>query len=177
MIIGKILKPQGIRGELKIKPQVDEQNFKEIKTVEIEGKSYTIKTVSIRDGYAYVTFDEIKDRNEAETFRDKDICALQEDLLPLKDNEYYIDDLIGCVIVDENGEKYGRVLDVQNFGASDILTIRDGSEEVLCPFLNKVFLNVDTHNKIITISKKHFLEVTQSENWCVNSFSKFFWTT
>ncbi len=164
MIIGKILKPQGIRGELKIKPQVDEENFKQIKSVEIDGKLFTIKSVSSREGYAYICFNEIKDRNEAEEFRDKDISVNQEDLLPLEENQYYIDDLIGCKLVDENGEKLGKVFDVQNYGASDILVIRDGSEEVLCPFLNKVFVRVDTENKIITVSKKHYLEVTQSEN-------------
>ena len=164
MIIGKILKPQGIRGELKIKPQVDELNFKQIKTVQIDEKTFTIKSVKLRDEYVFVEFNEIKNRNEAEELRDKNICAPQEELLPLKENEYYVDDLIGCIIKTEDGEKLGKVFDVQNFGASDILTIRDGSEEILCPFLNKVFVDVDTQNKVIVVSKKHFLEVTQSEN-------------
>ena len=164
MIIGKILKPQGIRGELKIKPLVDEQNFKEIKSVLIDENSYTIKSVKLRDGYVFVELSEIKNRNEAEELRDKNICAPQEELLPLKENEYYVDDLIDCVVKTEEGEKLGKVFDVQNYGASDILTIRDGSEEIMCPFLNKVFLDVDVQNKIITVSKKHFLEVTQSEN-------------
>lgn len=164
MIIGKILKPQGIRGELKIKPQVDEENFKQIQSVEIDGELFTIKSVSLRDGYAYVCFNEIKDRNGAEELRDKDISVNQEELLPLQDNQYYVDDLIGCIVVTEEGEKLGKVVDVQNFGASDILTIKDGSEEILCPFLNKVFLDVNTSEKTITVSKKHFLEVTQSEN-------------
>lgn len=174
MIIGKILKPQGIRGELKIKPQVDEQNFKEIKSVQIDGKTYTIKSVSVREGYAFVMFNEIKNRNEAEEMRDKDVCVLKEELLPLKEDQFYVDDLIGCVIKTEEGEKLGKVFDVQNYGASDILTIRDGSEEILCPFLSKVFVSVDVENKTIIVNKKHFLEVTQSENWCVDSFSKLF---
>ncbi len=164
MIIGKILKPQGIRGELKIKPFVDEENFKQLKTVLIDQKEFNIKSVSARDGFVFASFLEIKDRNEAETFRDKDVCVSQDDLLPLKENEFFVDDLIGSVIFDENGEKIGKIKDVQNFGASDIIVIRDGSEEILCPFLNKVFVSVDTKNKVVTVSKKHFLEVTQSEN-------------
>lgn len=164
MIIGKILKPQGIRGELKIKPQVDEQNFLNLKSVVIDGKVHTIQSASARDGFVYAFFEEVKDRNDAETLRDKDIIAPQEDLLPLKEDQYYVDDLIGCEVVTEEEEKLGKVVDVLNFGASDILTIKDGSEETMCPFLSKVFLTVDAQNKKIVVNKKRFLEVTQSED-------------
>ena len=164
MIIGKILKPQGIHGELKVKPQIDEQNFLVLKSVLIDGKTHTIKKASAREGFVYLSFDEVLDRNAAELLRDKDICASQEELLPLEDNQYYVDDLIGCSVLTQEGEKLGKVVDVQNFGASDILIIKDGSEEILCPFLNKVFLDVNANEKTITVNKKHFLEVTQSEN-------------
>ena len=164
MVIAKILKPQGIRGELKIRPMIEEENFLKLKKVQIDNQIFNIKKASCREGFVFISFEEIKDRNMAETFRDKEICAEKDELLPLDENFYYVDDLIGCEIFFEDGEKVGKVLDVYNFGAGDILTIKDGSEEVMCPFLNKVFPEVLIKEKKILANRKSFLEVTQSEN-------------
>ena len=165
MIIAKILKPQGIRGEVKAELYIkDINNFKSIKSVYIENTPYTIKNHSFRNGFLYLCFNEVTSRNDAENLRDKEISVEKDELLPLDDGKYYVDDLIGCKVVDENGENIGKIKDVNNYGASDILSIRDGSEEILCPFLDKVFVSVNTKDKIVVVNKKRFLEVTQSED-------------
>ncbi|MBR1925267.1 MAG: 16S rRNA processing protein RimM [Clostridia bacterium] len=165
MIIAKILKPQGIKGEVKAELYIEDlKNFKNIKSVHIEGVQFTIKNYSFRDGFLYLEFNEITSRNDAENLRDKKISVEKDELLPLSEGKYYVDDLIGCKIIDEDKNEIGKIKDVNNYGATDILTIRDGSEEILCPFLGDVFVSVNIKEKTIVVSRKRFLEVTQSED-------------
>ena len=165
MIVAKILKPQGIRGELKLEPLTSDINlFLDFKNVFIDKKLYTIKSVRIHESFVYVVFNEICDRNFAETLRGKMVEVERSSLPKLEEDFYYIQDLVGCFVFFDDNEKLGKIVDVQNFGASDILVIKDGSEEILCPFLKKVFKDVDLENKKIVADKESFLEVTKSED-------------
>lgn len=165
MIVGKIVKPQGIKGEVKIEPMVADNNlFQNFQDVLIDGKTFTIKSARVHQGFVYLAFNEVHDRNSSEALRGKMVEVSKHELPNLENDFYYIADLEGCEIFFEDGEKFGKIYDVQNFGASDVLFIKSGSEEVLCPFLKKVFVEVDVHSKKIIANKKLFLEVTQSED-------------
>ncbi len=164
-VVGEIIKPQGIRGEIKIKPLVEDANyFNDLSVFYIENNKFTKKACRVHQGFVYLALNEITNRDEAETFRNKFIEVEKDDLPNLKDGQYYITDLEHCEIFFENGEEVGRVVSVENYGASDILQIQVGTEEILCPFLEDVFVDVDIANKRITANKKRFLEVTQSED-------------
>lgn len=165
MIVGKIVKPQGIKGELKVEPLVSDVNlFYGFKTVLINQTKYFVKSVRIHEGFVFLTLNEVKDRNTSETLRNQMIEVEKSDLPNPDENCYYITDLVDCEIFFEDGEKLGKVSEVQNFGATDILFIKSGSEEILCPFLKKVFKDVDINAKKIIAGKQEFLEVTQSED-------------
>ena len=70
--VGKIIKPQGIKGEVKILPLIDiPAIFNGKHPLFIERKPTKIKTATFRLGYGYVLFDEIRDRNVAENYRKK----------------------------------------------------------------------------------------------------------
>ena len=164
-VVGEIVKPQGIRGEIKIKPLVDDANyFNDLSVFFVENNKFTKKSCRVHQGFVYLSLNEIKDRDTAETLRNKFIEVEKDDLPKLKDGQYYITDLENCEIFFEDGEEVGKVVAVENYGASDILQIQVGTEEILCPFLEDVFVDVDIVNKKITVNKKRFLEVTQSED-------------
>ena len=164
-VVGEIVKPQGIRGEIKIKPLVEDANyFNDLSVFYIDNNKFTKKACRVHQGFVYLALNEITNRDEAETFRNKFIEVEKDDLPNLKDGQYYITDLEHCEIFFENGEEVGKVVSVENYGASDILQIQVGTEEILCPFLEDVFVDVDIANKRITANKKRFLEVTQSED-------------
>ena len=71
LIIGEVLKPQGIRGELKIKTYTDEpEDVKAFGQVYIEGKPYKILSFRVGgDGFAYLGLRGVPDRNAAELMR------------------------------------------------------------------------------------------------------------
>lgn len=170
MIVGKIVKPQGVKGEVKILPLLsDIDDFKSFKKVFIENVKHDVLSVRVHEGFIYVLLSGITDRNIAENFRDKMVEVDREDLKDLADGEYYIVDLIECKLFDENDNQLARVIDVVNYGASDILVLRDGSEEILCPYVKELFVSVDLENKKIVVNKKRFKELTETdENWYFN---------
>lgn len=74
-------------------------------------------------GGAIARFVEVRDRTEAERLRGTVLTVPREALPPLEADEYYHADLIGLVVETDRGEKVGRVIAVENYGATDIVEI------------------------------------------------------
>lgn len=164
-IVGKVLKPQGVKGEIKILPLLSDcEDFAYLKNLEIKKISYKIQSCRVHQGYAYVKLQNIDNRDSVENFRDEFVYANRDELPKLDEGQFYISDLIDCYLLDENNQKLGFIQDVLNYGASDILQIRQGSEEILCPYLKELFLQTDLENKKIWVDTKKFKELTESED-------------
>lgn len=160
LTVATILKPQGIRGEVKVKVFLDDaEDLKEIKQVYISGEKYTVLNVRGAGDIAYVALRGIADRNAAELLRGKDIEALREDCPPLPEGRYYIGDLTGCKVVTSSGEEIGEVTSVTP-ARTDIFTIDTPKGEVSFAAAEGVILDVDVENKIITVDKKRYKEVS-----------------
>ncbi len=82
------------------------------------------KIRSDNKGGAIARFAEIPDRTAAEKLRGTALTVSRDTLPPLADGEYYFSDLIGLAVVTDGGEPVGTVIDVQNFGATDVVEIR-----------------------------------------------------
>lgn len=138
--VGKIIKPQGIKGEVKILPLVDiPAIFNGKHNLYIDCKESKYKTSTFRLGYGYVLFEEIIDRNVAEKYRNKLVYISREDFDKLAVDEYLIDDLIGRQIFDENGEFLGQIMDIENYGFDDILVIKQEEHLYEVPFRKDIF--------------------------------------
>lgn len=160
LVIAEVLKPQGIRGELKIKTFTDTpENVKAFKTLYIDGTPYKILSFRIgSDGAAYVGLRGIPDRNAAELFRGKKIEGEREDAPPLKDGQYYIVDIIGLSCETEEGEVLGVVKDVSNL-SSDVYTIEKAGKSILFPAVKGVIKKVDLAAQKLIVDKKIFDEI------------------
>ncbi len=160
LVIGEVLKPQGIRGELKIKTFTDEpENVKGFKTLYIDGVGYKILSFRVGpDGAAYVGLRGIPDRNAAELFRGKKIEGEREDAPPLEEGRYYIVDILGLACVTEDGEELGTVVDITNL-ASDVYTIEKAGKRILFPAVKNVIKTYDLENGKLVIDKAVFDEI------------------
>lgn len=141
--IGKIVKPQGIHGEVKIVPQRASENYKDLRKVFIENKEYEIETISCRDAL-YIKFSEISDRNNAETLRGKSVYILEDQIEHLSENEFYFKDLIGAKVLDEKKKEIGTIEDIEQFGAADVIIIRERNMLFSVPFLDSVFKKIES---------------------------------
>ncbi|MBE5751662.1 MAG: 16S rRNA processing protein RimM [Clostridiales bacterium] len=160
LIIGEVLKPQGIRGELKIKTFTDfPEDVKAFKTVYIDDTPYKILSFRVgNDGAAYVGLRGVPDRNAAELMRGKLLQGERDDAPPLNDGQYYIVDIIGLSCETEEGEVLGVVKDIKNL-SSDIYTIEKAGKSILFPAVKGVIKRVDLDNQKLIVDKKIFDEI------------------
>lgn len=138
LIIGEVLKPQGIRGELKIKTYTDEpDDVKSFGQVYIEGKPYKILSFRVGgDGFAYLGLRGVPDRNAAELLRGKKLEGDREDAPELEEGRYYIADILGLSVETESGEVLGTVKDVAPL-SSEVYTIEREGKEILFPAVER----------------------------------------
>lgn len=161
LIIGQVLKPQGIRGELKIKTFTDfPEDVKAFKTVYIDDTPYKILSFRVgTDGAAYVGLRGIPDRNAAELFRGKLLHGERDDAPPLEEGRYYIVDILGLSCESETGEVLGKVMDIQNL-ASDVYTIEKAGKKILFPAVKNVIKRVDFENGKLIVDKDIFDQIS-----------------
>lgn len=161
--IGLVVKPQGIKGELKIMPMTDDPNrFKGLKQVYVEqGKEHVIRSianVSVRNDAIIITVEGIETREAAEAMRGKYLCVDRQNAVKLPDGRYFVVDLIGCTVEDTNGTNLGKLNDVYETGANDVYTIK-GKRSLMVPALKKLIKSVDIANKRMVLDAQVLEEV------------------
>ena len=129
ILIGKIVAPQGIRGEFRI--QTFTANPSDLKSLAVfsdkfeSDKFHFVRPVP-NTNVVIGRIDGITDRNTAETLRGTELFISRDDLPDLKnEGEYYQSDLIGMDVV-RDGVNVGKVACFQNFGAGDIIELNNG---------------------------------------------------
>ncbi|MCH5143392.1 MAG: 16S rRNA processing protein RimM [Clostridiales bacterium] len=158
--VATVLKPQGIRGEIKVKVFLDyPEDFKSFKRIFIGGEEYSVLSVRTQGDFAFAAVKGIADRNAAELLRGKEIEVLRSDCPPLPEGRYYIADLLGCEVFYTSGEKIGEVKEVVPAG-TDIYVLSTAKGEVSFAAADGVIEDVDVETKKITVNKKRFKEVS-----------------
>lgn len=160
--IGKIVNTHGLRGEVKIVPWTDyPDDFERIKNVCIKMRDKTmdctIKSVKYQKNNIIVAFKEIKDINEAEIWKNAVVYASREELGDLPEGVYYVADLIGMQVYDDDKkETIGEISDVLKTGSNDVYVVkRDGKKDLLLPVIDDVVLGVDTEKRVVSV---HIME-------------------
>ena len=159
LTVGLVLKPQGIRGELKVKPYTDSaEDFRAFSRVFLEEREYKVLSVRTGGGAVYLGLKGVADRNAAELLRGKEITIPRDEAPEPEEGRYYIADLLGLSIVTETGKVLGTLKDVRQ-AATDIYTLYDGVRDILFPVADGVVLAVDRAAGTITVNEKRFYEV------------------
>ena len=150
IVIGEVVKPHGIRGELCV------DNHADSPLLYAPGRELTLRTPAGRDrivrvagarphqGRMLFTLEGVADRDAAEALRGVRLYVPRAALPATREDEYYHADLIGLPVETREGAPLGSVLAVHNFGAGDILELRaaDG-RELLLPFSDAAVPTVD----------------------------------
>lgn len=159
-MIGTVLKPQGIKGELKARISIDAEELDEIGYVYIDNldKKFEIEKMRYAGDIVFLKLSDINDRNQVELLRDSSLYIDREQL-SVKDNEFVIDEVIGFTLLTEDGEDLGQLISVDLYGAAPVFTINGKYGKSVFPCIDDVVLNFDYQNKVIIINKKRFMEV------------------
>lgn len=161
LALGKILRPHGIRGELRMQILTDypERLINDLKTIYIGQKVtdnnadlYTLKSARFHKDFLLITLAEISDRNDAETMRGKMVMIDIDNAIPLDEGEFYLYQLIGLTVQTHDGIVLGQLREVIETGANDVYVVK-GREfgEVLLPAHEETLINIDFEAKVITM--------------------------
>lgn len=163
MKAGVVLKAQGIRGEIKVRPLTDApEDFGSVDRFAVGGREYAVERIRVDGDFVYLKLKGIDDRNAAEAMAGQEICFPYGVRPALPEGRYYIEDIVGCDAY--AGDRYlGVVSDVLQYGAADIWCI-DGETSLMVPLAEGVLLGVDLEGHVVRFEPIRLEEVAVRED-------------
>ena len=159
--VGIITSTHGVRGEVKVYPTTDDpRRFRRLKEVVLdtgrEKLNLSIEGVKFFKQFVILKFKGLDNINDIEKYRQKSLYVTRKNAVRLQRDEYFIADLIGLKVQDEDGTELGTVKDVIETGANDVYEVEmaDG-RSLLLPAIKQCILNVDVENGMMQV---HVLE-------------------
>ncbi len=158
--VGIITSTHGIKGEVKVFPTTDDaKRFKKLKEVmpgdEDNGTALPvllIEGVKFFKQFAILKFKGIDSINEADKYKGKSLWIYRKDAVRLHKNEYFVADLIGMAVTDEEGKPLGVLTDVLETGANDVYVVNRGEEkDLLLPAIKECIIAVDVEQHKMTV--------------------------
>jgi len=146
--VGKIVNTHGVKGEVKLMPLTDDiSRFDDLEWVFVESNGtmtrYDIQSVKYFKGMVIIKLAGIDDPETAAALKGCFALVDRENAVKLPEDTYFICDIIGCSVYDENGAYLGQVREVLQTGSNDVYAVRDETgREVLLPALKSVVRKV-----------------------------------
>ncbi|MDJ0612092.1 MAG: ribosome maturation factor RimM [Rhizobiaceae bacterium] len=127
ILLAQIGAPHGIKGEVRVKPFGDPDMLDQYGRLETkDGRKLKIKRMRPQKNMLVVKFEGVNTREEAEALNRIELFIDRAKLPDPDDDEFYVSDLIGMTVMIEGAEA-GRVKDVPNFGAGDMIEVEPSS--------------------------------------------------
>lgn len=159
--VGIISSTHGIRGEVKVFPTTDDAaRFKKLKKVILDAKAgrreLEIEGVKFFKRMVILKFKGLDSIDDVTPYKGTGLLVARENAVRLRRNEYFIADLIGMCVIDEEEKEVGVLTDVIETGANDVYAVEmtDGGE-VLLPAIRQCILNVDVEARLMRV---HIME-------------------
>ena len=148
LTVGTILAPHGIRGEFKVRLQTDDpEHLLTLKRIYLgdEAAPRTVLGARLHAGNALMRLQGISNPDTVQHLRGTPLRIRGADARPLAANEYFLYQMVGLDAFDEEGNRLGRVADVMETGANDVLVIApdDGGADLLLPSHPDVVMEMD----------------------------------
>ena len=156
--IGRIVNAVALRGEVKVYNYSSyKERYEELDRIIVEGKEYGIEKVRYQQQMVILKLAGVNDRNAAEAMKNKDVFITEADLKELPEDTFYIRDLIGLpVLNEETGEKIGVLKDVLQPSSQDVYVVkREEASDVLIPAVSQFIKEVNIKDGFI---KVHLIE-------------------
>ena len=151
--IGKIVTTVGLKGEVKVYNYSDRSEiYENTSHIYVENDLTAVESVRVQKNMVILKLEGISDRDRAEALRGRELYVTEEDLPELPQGQYYVRDIIGMAVREENGTFLGEVTDVIQNTAQDIFEVqKQGGKKVLIPKVDEFVLNIDIEKKEILV--------------------------
>ena len=161
IVIGKIVAPHGVRGDIRILPLTEKpEQFLSLTYLLLpEGRRLTLQHARFHKNMVLASCKELTTMDEAEGLRGKEVSIFAEDLPPLAEGEFYVADLIGLEVVDEEGKPVGRFKEVLPTGSTDVYAVAvTNGPDILIPAREEFIRSIDLKAKKITVRLPRWLD-------------------
>jgi 16S rRNA processing protein RimM len=152
VLVGRITKPHGLRGDVVVTPETDflEERFAPGAQLLMrrQGQRAAIESVSVasvrfHNGRPIVRFEGLTSIDQAEALAGASLWISASGRRPLPEGHYYHDALIGCDVETLAGARVGRVTRIDAFGSAPLLAVTDGRHEMLIPLAEAICVRID----------------------------------
>ncbi|MSQ21772.1 MAG: 16S rRNA processing protein RimM [Dehalococcoidia bacterium] len=152
VLVGKVLAPIGVRGEVKIEVHSGvSHRYSPSAVVYIDGSPFQVLSCRATPRALVVRFDGVDSRAAAESLRGKIICVPESDVPKLPEDTYYHYEVLGMRVFTKDGEDLGSVTEILVTGANDVFVVSGDRGETLIPALAGVVAGVDVKNSRLTV--------------------------
>ena len=164
LLIGTVLKPQGVRGECKIRSYAADIGLFsrwDALYVQEEGgyRRVALKTMRIQEDFVFAHLNGSASTDDAEKFRGADLYLDRAHAAPAEEGSTLIADLVGCTARDEEGNEIGVLTEVLQYGTVDTWVFKTKAGSLMAPALLSVFPAVDVENRTILVVREKLEEV------------------
>ncbi|HRP08050.1 MAG TPA: ribosome maturation factor RimM [Gemmatimonadales bacterium] len=160
IVVGRVRKPHGLRGELAIFPLTDdpEEVFTDgrvLRLIDLGGNEIGSVTIESARGYHRELLLRLRDhgsRESVEGYRQLFVAVGRDELPPLEDGEVYLQELVGFAVRDEGDQPLGIVSDVYDLPAGPVIEVQGEKREFLLPFRGEYVKATDRDGRRLTVT-------------------------
>jgi len=157
LVVARIGRAHGVNGEATIEVRTDlpEERFIVGSVLVTEPSTFgplTISSIRNHNGTLLLGFKEVKDRTAVEKLRDVLLLADVDISEGGDEDNFHIQELLGCRVVTDAGIEVGIMTDLVQLPGQDLLAVNHNGREILIPFVVEIVPEIDVENKVITIT-------------------------
>lgn len=156
--VGGIANTHGVHGEVKVFPTTDDpKRFCDLKEVKLDTlKGYIdleIENVKFFKQFVILKFKNYDSINDIERYKGRQLYVTRENAVELEEDEYFIADMIGLDVINEDGKHIAILNDVMQTGANDVYVLKmdEDDSEVLIPAIKECVLEVNMKERYMKI--------------------------
>lgn len=168
IVIGKIVKPQGIKGEVKIIPLTDDSSrFSSLSYLIIDGVRYGVKSCRVNSEAVFVLLENVCDRNAAELLRERYVEVERRDAVVLPEGRHFIVDLVGSIVYGRSADgdlEIGVLEEVLPYKTEVYRVRTNDGKYLLFPVCDGLVIETDTDSKKIVVDARRLGEVSCYED-------------
>ena len=153
VVVGRVIRPHGLRGELKVSlPELFEAEGLDLLVETASGvRSLHVEAVRGMESNPILKFKGVDDRNTAESLKGATLSAAKSQSPKLPEDEHFISELVGLTVQTPDGQPIGRVEDVWNRPGQDIIVVRSEDKEILIPSVKAFIKSIQPEKGIMIV--------------------------
>lgn len=156
LIIGKVVKTHGIKGEVKVYPTTKDINrYDDLKWLYLDKMQqftrYDVENVRYHRNMVILKLKGVDIREEAEKLVGGLLKVDRDHAIDLEEDEYFIGDIIGLKVYHVNGVYMGKVTDIISTGSNDVYVVNGPGGEVLVPAIKQYVKQIDIKEGMMVV--------------------------